>query len=411
MTAAVSKLSHTCRRKLAFFIALLIGCLILASAAPAVRPVYAGGNGVYTKLTGLKSKFPDGKFWNHQVTTNSNNGDQLMAQRNESYANTVTSTPCRTHHGTAYIGQYDCNYFDGGIQCMGFAKKVFYDVFGQRESSLPKRYDTQNLMVGDYVRINGNTHSGVVLSISGNTMRLVECNFDKDGAHHNCWIKWGYVNYSKTSITYFKHATNYDSVNNSIGYTPASQTVPTITWQNARGTIGTNDATIRVTAKASTRGRYSQASGTLYDARGYQIARKVENAYTTGSTMDIWYAIRSEMGKTLPPGATYYIRFTTTFDGRTYASPYYRFSTRSIAPTKVTLSKGSVWIRKGRTYTLRATVAPANATNKRVTWRSSNTRIATVTSSGKVKAVRRGTCTITATTANGKRATCKIRVY
>ena len=47
---------------------------------------------------------------------------------------------------------------------MGFAKKIFYEVFGQRESSLPRRYDKNNVVVGDYVRVNNDGHSGVVLS-------------------------------------------------------------------------------------------------------------------------------------------------------------------------------------------------------------------------------------------------------
>ncbi len=53
---------------------------------------------------------------------------------------------------------------------------------------------------------------------------------------------------------------------------------------------------------------------------------------------------------------------------------------------------------------------PSNATGKAVTWKSSNTKIATVSKTGKVTAVKPGTATITATTANGKKAACKITV-
>ena len=56
-----------------------------------------------------------------------------------------------------------------------------------------------------------------------------------------------------------------------------------------------------------------------------------------------------------------------------------------------------------------ATIAPSNATNKTVTWTSSNTSVATV-SSGKVTAVAAGTATITAKSSNGKTATCKVTV-
>ena len=48
--------------------------------------------------------------------------------------------------------------------------------------------------------------------------------------------------------------------------------------------------------------------------------------------------------------------------------------------------------------------------NATVTWKSDNTKVATVNSSGKVTAKKTGTATITATGSNGKKATCKVTV-
>ncbi|MBR0465104.1 MAG: Ig-like domain-containing protein, partial [Clostridia bacterium] len=58
-------------------------------------------------------------------------------------------------------------------------------------------------------------------------------------------------------------------------------------------------------------------------------------------------------------------------------------------------------MEKGSTYALAATVTPSDATNKAVTWSSSDTSVATVSSSGVITAVANGTATITATTADG----------
>ena len=61
--------------------------------------------------------------------------------------------------------------------------------------------------------------------------------------------------------------------------------------------------------------------------------------------------------------------------------------------------------------TLQATITPSTANvNKEITWKSDNTGIATVDGNGKVTAVGNGTTKITATTANGKSASCTVTV-
>ncbi len=79
-------------------------------------------------------------------------------------------------------------------------------------------------------------------------------------------------------------------------------------------------------------------------------------------------------------------------------------------PTKVKLNKTSLTLKVGGTSTLTATVKPTGIKDSSVTWKSSNKKVATVTKNGKVKAKKTGTATITATTSNGKKATCKVKV-
>jgi uncharacterized protein YjdB len=80
-----------------------------------------------------------------------------------------------------------------------------------------------------------------------------------------------------------------------------------------------------------------------------------------------------------------------------------------IEVTSIQLDKTSVTLFAGETVELTATVSPDNATNKTVTWSSSNTSVATV-SNGKVTAVAVGSATITAQSNNGHSATCRIDV-
>ena len=81
------------------------------------------------------------------------------------------------------------------------------------------------------------------------------------------------------------------------------------------------------------------------------------------------------------------------------------------AVTSVKLDKTKADLKSDTTLTLKATVSPSNATNKTVTWSTSNKKVATVSSKGVVTPVGKGTATITAKTENGLTAKCTVTVY
>ena len=82
-----------------------------------------------------------------------------------------------------------------------------------------------------------------------------------------------------------------------------------------------------------------------------------------------------------------------------------------IAVSGVSLDESEISLEVGETHALTATVAPANATNKSVTWTSNNANVATVSNEGLVTAVSTGNATITVTTEDGnKTATCAVEV-
>ncbi|MDR1792145.1 MAG: Ig-like domain-containing protein [Bacteroidales bacterium] len=85
--------------------------------------------------------------------------------------------------------------------------------------------------------------------------------------------------------------------------------------------------------------------------------------------------------------------------------------TETVAVTGVTVAPSAVTLKVGETASLTATVEPANATNKSVTWNSNNTSVATVSASGVVTAVSEGTAIIGCLTGSGaKSATCVVTV-
>lgn len=83
----------------------------------------------------------------------------------------------------------------------------------------------------------------------------------------------------------------------------------------------------------------------------------------------------------------------------------------AVHPTGVSLNKTTAEVGVGSNITLVATVAPAEATNKNVTWESDATGIATVDENGVVTGVSEGTANITVTTEDGSfQATCAVTV-
>lgn len=83
----------------------------------------------------------------------------------------------------------------------------------------------------------------------------------------------------------------------------------------------------------------------------------------------------------------------------------------AVAVTGVTLSPTTASLNIGNTRQLTATVVPANATNKTVSWSSNQSSIASVSASGLVTANAGGTAIITVTTQDGnKTATCTVTV-
>ena len=82
----------------------------------------------------------------------------------------------------------------------------------------------------------------------------------------------------------------------------------------------------------------------------------------------------------------------------------------TIAVTEIQIEEKIEDMKIGENETLTAIITPSNATDKNVTWQSSDENIATVDTTGEVTAKKSGVVTITATTSNGKSSTITINV-
>ena len=185
--------------KLKKIISLLLALFLIVSIIPSVD-VSASG---YT-LEQLKAKFPDGKYWNHQVKSGHGyNGISHYGSNCGDIENSVTSNPCSTHSGTAGIGGYDCNtYRNLGMQCNGFARKLANLVYGVNDcvsvwsTVTNKSSAISQVKPGDVIHYKGDDadskygHWVFVTAVSGSTVTLGECNYGGTPSC-NCLIRWG----------------------------------------------------------------------------------------------------------------------------------------------------------------------------------------------------------------------------
>lgn len=136
----------------------------------------------------------------------------------------------------------------------------------------------------------------------------------------------------------------------------------------------------------------SLAAGTevkdLYSGATYTVGSDKTVAVTIPAAKDGGTVILTEVKKTVDP------------------------TPEKVSATSITLDKTTANIKEGETVELKATVGPENATDKSVTWTSSDESVATVSKDGKVTAVKAGSVKITATAVSGKNvtATCDITV-
>ena len=131
-----------------------------------------------------------------------------------------------------------------------------------------------------------------------------------------------------------------------------------------------------------------------YTIRDYKILRLHKDSATNQATVDILDPVFNSSTNELTFKSDKFSIYVLTYKD-TYYSPSYPVTGIKVSPDTLTLTK------KDETAQLTVEVTPSYADNKRVTWQSSDEKVATVDENGKVTAVGNGTATITATSVSG----------
>ena len=161
-------------------------------------------------------------------------------------------------------------------------------------------------------------------------------------------------------------------------------------------------------------------SGTLYTDTKYKFTAKITPDDTTDNRTVIWSVSDSNIAQIAKDGTLSFKKAGTvdviaTVKATSSNTVIKKLTVtgvkRVINVSSVALDKTTVNLKKGETVKLNATVAPADADNKEVTYTSSNSAVAKVDNTGLVTALSSGEAVITVTTKDGsKTASCKVTV-
>ncbi len=186
--------------------------------------------------------------------------------------------------------------------------------------------------------------------------------------------------------------------------TPSSSSAITdITTDKTSLEFNKGDLSKQVTATLVGDGEFDEGLTVVSENTEIATVKGKNDKFTSGVAFDV---IPASHGDT---------RLVITSIENTKIKTYVDIKVNDVAATipvsEVTLNKSSLDLIIGNNETLTATVVPSDATNKNISWSSSDSNVATVDNNGKVVAVSAGTARITVTTVDGqKTATCEVTV-
>lgn len=247
------------------------------------------------------------------------------------------------------------------------------------------------------------TFSILVVDASGNTIAALAENLDsKNGFATGGTKKWGHADFAANGVSGYIKIQTYAS---SSGKYAAIDNISVTHSAGPAGPVAVTGVTLDKTSLSIEAGQTAQLTATVQPGNA-------DNQAVTWSSSDNNVVSVDATGKVTANAKGSATITVTTADGGKTATCTVTITEPAapVAVTGVTLNKNNTTIYTGRTETLTATIQPADATNKAVTWTSDNTGVATV-NNGVVTGVSVGSATITAKTADGGfTATCTVTV-
>lgn len=219
-----------------------------------------------------------------------------------------------------------------------------------------------------------------------------------------------------------------------VTFNPSNATNKTVQWSTSNGNVATVSAgrviakkagTAKITVKTKDGGfektcnvtvkipvksvTLNKTKLTLGAKEKFTLKATVKPSNATNKTVS-WSSSNKKVATVTSKGAvttkkTGKVTITAKADGKSKKCVI----TVKKAPNKITLNAKAKTLKKGKKFQIKAKL-PKNTASYKITYKTSNKKVATVTSSGKVTAKKKGKATITVTTFNKKKATLKITV-
>lgn len=350
-----------------------------------------------------------------------------------------------------------CSSGHAGWQCHGYGINLFDWLFQQCAMCSGRVYNMSQICVGDLIRYNNapyGEHTVIVQDVVGDTVYFTDANGLGDGTVR--WDQSFSKSYFQDRLVYIAHASGNDikSLTVSETYKPSgtkqnlgdsfvAQIIPKSSTGYAVGETGTSEGSNITLQTKNTSSKAQQWKFTRHSDGSYGIVN-VESGYgidiensgnVNGENVRVWghdegdkqsWFIYSYNGgyRLVPRSSSTDLRAldinSGSFANGTNVQIWEACNNENAAQTfilnkyveGITLNYSSCIINKGSTKALTATVTPTSAYSKTISWSTSNSSVAKVSSSGVITGVGAGTATITAkaTDGSGVTKTCTVTV-